>query len=472
VFLHFWSSNTLAAWLSIYAAGNLMLVADCGLHIRSVNQFLAFRTGAQGEEQAANFYRAMLRIYIGLMTAISAGLLIAMVLLPPSVKLGFMAIPHFDLALGIMTLGMLPALVPNVTAALYRAHGYYGRVVWLQCVAMLIAQIGQLAAVTLTGSLVSVTVAYIVGQLAMSVYIVFVDAPRLFPFLRKGHATPSARWMVEQFRRSIPFGIAAATELALANAPVLLVSAFVADRMAVVQWGLTRIVAGLVRALCTQATLPVAAELGQDYAGGRQDKLQELYARGSMLLSLAASAIVSGLLAFWPDFFALWTHGEIAYDAPLMLTLLIGTAAVTPSILAASFANYSNRGRLLASTKSVQLVLFLLLCVVLIPRFGPLGVASAIVFSDVAVQLGWLTGRILWQTLKRPLKHVACLAAVIVFVTLAGWAVGAAIRAAMPGQGLLHFVGECALWLLIAAMIASPLSNGAIRARLAASIPN
>src|SRR5579872_6335870 len=31
VFLHFWSSEVLAAWLVIYAAGNLALVADCGL---------------------------------------------------------------------------------------------------------------------------------------------------------------------------------------------------------------------------------------------------------------------------------------------------------------------------------------------------------------------------------------------------------------------------------------------------------
>jgi O-antigen/teichoic acid export membrane protein len=242
--------------------------------------------------------------------------------------------------------------------------------------------------------------------------------------------------------------------------------------MAVVQWGLTRVVAGLVRALCVQGTLPVAAELGQDYAEGQQDKLQELYAKGSIVLSFAASAVVSGLLAFWPDFFALWTHGAIAYDPSLVLTLLIGTDVVAPSILASSYANYSDRGRLLASTKSVQLVLFLLLSVVLIPPFGLLGVASAIVFSDVVIQLGWLTGTIVWQTLRHPIKHVACLAVVIIFVTLAGWAMGTAIRGVMPGQGLSRFVDECALWLLVAAMVVSLFSNGAIRARLAAFIPN
>ena len=76
------------------------------------------------------------------------------------------------------------------------------------------------------------------------------------------------RWVIGQFRKAIPFGVAGATELALLNLPVLLVSAFVSDRVAVAQWGLTRVVAGLLRALCIQTTLPLAAELGHDYAVG------------------------------------------------------------------------------------------------------------------------------------------------------------------------------------------------------------
>ncbi len=46
--------------------------------------------------------------------------------------------------------------------------------------------------------------------------------------------------------------------------PVLLVSALVSDRVAVAQWGLTRVVAGLLRMLCIKTTLPLAAELGHD----------------------------------------------------------------------------------------------------------------------------------------------------------------------------------------------------------------
>ena len=71
--------------------------------------------------------------------------------------------------------------------------------------------------------------------------------------------------------------------------------------------------------------------------------------------------MVSGLLPFWPDFFALWTHGAVPYDPLLTITLLIGTSAIAPSFLALVYANYSNRGDLLVRTKGLQLIVFLML---------------------------------------------------------------------------------------------------------------
>ena len=46
VLLHFWSGEELAAWLVIYAIGNLALIADCGL------QFLAPLTASSHSSRA------------------------------------------------------------------------------------------------------------------------------------------------------------------------------------------------------------------------------------------------------------------------------------------------------------------------------------------------------------------------------------------------------------------------------------
>src|SRR6476620_631001 len=64
VFLHFWTGETLAAWLVIYAGGNLFLVADSGLQFRAIKRFLAFKSSV--DVRTAGFYAAMLRIYLGL----------------------------------------------------------------------------------------------------------------------------------------------------------------------------------------------------------------------------------------------------------------------------------------------------------------------------------------------------------------------------------------------------------------------
>ena len=279
------------------------------------------------------------------------------------------------------------------------------------------------------------------------------------------------RWTLGQFRRAAPFAVAGAAELALVNLPVVMVSALVSDRVAVAQWGLTRVVAGLLRTLCVQTTLPLSAELGHDYVAGAKESLQRLYARGSVFVTVLASIVVSGLLPFWPDFFTLWTRGTIPYDPSLTLTVLLGTCAAAPSILASGYASYSNRPDLLMRTKGLQLGVFLVLSLILIPSMGPLGAAMAVVSSDLLIQSGLLGLVIIGQTLQRPLRHVGFLAAVMIIVTLAGWTLGTVIRLAMPWTGPIRFFVECTIWLAVVGTAVSPLAIANVRARLVAAIP-
>ncbi|MBR1120149.1 hypothetical protein JQ628_01390 [Bradyrhizobium lablabi] len=472
IFLHFWSSDTLAAWLALYAAGNLAYIADAGLQLRAVNRFLAFKACADADGRSARYYAAMLRVYF-MLTALLIGLTLAFSsIFHPSRLLGFAEIENFDVAFAVMTAGVLLGLPSFLTAALYRARGVYGVPTWLQVSGMFAGQLAQIAAVVVTGSLLAVVIAYVVPQVLALGYLVLADAYRRFPFLRGVRIKPpSWRWIAGQFRRAFPFAVAGGTEIALLNLPVLLVSVFVSDRVAVAQWGLTRVIAGLVRALCVQATLPLTAELGHDYAIGAQDALQRLYARTSALVTLLAAAVVSGLLAFWPDFFALWTHGAIPYDPVLTMTLLLGAGLAAPSILALGFANYSNRGELLVRSKGLQLVVFLVLAVALTGPMGPLGAAIAIVASDLLVQFGLLTIVIVRQTLSRPIRHVAFLGALFVVVVLAGWTLGSIIHSLVPAGQPLGFVLECTVWLAVVALAASPLISGNLRYRLSDVIP-
>jgi hypothetical protein len=473
VFLHYCSSDMLAAWLALYATGNLALVADAGLQLRAINRFLAFKSCADSSGRTAQLYAAMQRIYVGLIGVLIAATLAGTLLLHPSDALGFRPIPNFDASFIIMASGMLSVLLSNLPTALYRAYGRYGRAVWIQCGAMVVAQLAQLVAIAATANLIAITVAYVVPQMLVAGYLAVVDVHRLFPFLRRARrrARSSWRWIAGQFRGALPFAVAGSTEVALQNLPVVLISVLVTDRVAVAQWGLTRVVAGLVRGLCVQATIPLAAELGHDHAIGARQQLRRLYARGSVFVTLLASLVVSGVLAFWPDFFALWTHGLIPYDMALTLTLLIGAEIVAPSLLALGFAYYSDRGELLARTKGLQLVVFLILALALTPWIGPLGTAIALVATDLVVQNALLAATIIWQTLARPACHVLFLLALMLVVTALGWGLGLATRSVFPWTGLAGFVAECVLWLAVTALAASPLMSRRLRVRLAEIIP-
>jgi hypothetical protein len=472
IFLHYLSSDLLAAWLALYAASNLALAADIGLQLRAINRFLSFKACADSDGRTAQYFGAMRWTYVLLLGLLIAVSLVGIILIRPSRLFGFQAIPQFDVSFAVMLMGTLALLPSNLVAGLYRARGLYGRAVWTTCVAMLLSQLGQIAAIVVTRSLTAIAIAYIAPLIAGAIYF-FFDAHRQFPWLDRAGAKsrPHLRWIAGQFRRAFPFAIAGGTEIALQNLPVLFVSAIVADRIAVAQWGLTRVVAGLVRGLCTQATLPMAAELGHDRAIGARQALRRLYARGSVLVTLLASVVVSALLAFWADFFALWTHGVIPYDPLLMLTLLIGAELVAPSMLALGYAYYSDRGELLARAKGLQLVVFVVLSLALTPAMGPLGTAIAIVATDLLVQFALVALTIISETLERPARHVAFLLGVMIAVTAFGWGVGYLIRSVMPLTGLVGFVVECSLWLFVMALAASPLLNGERRAKLAGIIP-
>ena len=140
VFLHYWSNDVLAAWLAIYAAGNLALIADAGLHARAINRFLLFKSATDCDGRTARFYGAMLRIYLGLIAALTLPLLVGAAVLAPSTVFGFAAVAHFDAAFVVMAAGMLWTVPSNLVAALYRARGLYGRAVKVQNAAVLVGQ--------------------------------------------------------------------------------------------------------------------------------------------------------------------------------------------------------------------------------------------------------------------------------------------------------------------------------------------
>jgi O-antigen/teichoic acid export membrane protein len=470
LFLKYWSSATLAAWLAIFAAGMLVLTLDAGLHAWSLNRFLQFKSRADCDRRSRRFYGAMLRLYTVYAVLLVLIMLAIFTVATPSRVLGFSSEPQFDLSFAIMAFGTILMIPSNLATAVYRARGLYGRIGVLQAWGLAIGQAGQIVGVVTTGSLAVVTTAFVAGQLVIAMFLIFSDVYRRFPFLERSGSRIAARWAVAQFVDALPFSVANFVELGLGYLSVLLIGFFVSDRIAIAQWSLTRTIVNLLRQVSYQASLPIAAELGHDHAVGLRDSLQRLYVRGSVILVLIAATATSGALVFWPDFFAVWTHGAIPYDPTLSLMLLLGTCVATPALLAMSYAGYSNRGPLLLRAKSMQLALFVVLSLLLISRFGPMGAAVALVASELIAQSAFLATVIVGETLQRPVRYALVLLAMMVTIVAAGAALAETIGRLAPGGGLTHFVVECALWLAAVALFAGPLLHAPLRNRLLATL--
>ena len=77
LFLKYWTGDTLSAWLTIFAAGNLVLAADAGLHGWSLNRFLAFKSRNDCDRRTSRYYGAALQLFVWLTALLSRCCLLA-----------------------------------------------------------------------------------------------------------------------------------------------------------------------------------------------------------------------------------------------------------------------------------------------------------------------------------------------------------------------------------------------------------
>ena len=77
LFLKFWTSETLSAWLTIFAAGSLVLAADGGLHAWSLNRFLSFKSRNDCDRRTGRYYGAVFQLFVWF-TALFAVALLAL----------------------------------------------------------------------------------------------------------------------------------------------------------------------------------------------------------------------------------------------------------------------------------------------------------------------------------------------------------------------------------------------------------
>ena len=102
LFLKYWPGDALSAWLTIFAAGNLVLAADGGLHAWTLNRFLSFKSRSDCDRRTSRYYGAVFQLFAWFAALFALLVVAAFALVSPSRVLGFSAQPGFDLAFAII----------------------------------------------------------------------------------------------------------------------------------------------------------------------------------------------------------------------------------------------------------------------------------------------------------------------------------------------------------------------------------
>jgi len=219
--------------------------------------------------------------------------------------------------------------------------------------------------------------------------------------------------------------------------------------------GLTRQIHAVLSPV-PQVMYPAATEL---YVRGDRSGLERLYHDGSRLMLLAMISLVL-LGFFWAeDFYRLWIGEQYLSGVPfhsvalLFQVLLLSVVTTYSSNVGAQILTGTGRVRLVAVTLTAGSVLNLVLTVVLVRRYGLIGVAAAPVVASVVVDLcamPVLVRRSLGLTVFAFLRR-ACLRPLAVSVALAVLMTGIRLLgrpenwSALLLQGALAGIGAMAL---------------------------
>lgn len=319
LFLFYWDAATYGTWLVLSAIPAYLSMADVGMVTAAGNKMTM--AVSQGDAKKANRIFHSTQLFMAL---VCSG--VALIVLPLTIWAPLPGLTNTDqrLALAALSLSTIFALCGGLSEAVFKSTERYATGTMVGNFARLGEWIGFMAGLALNGSFAAVAV----GGLLVRACVVLVG---MVMAARGGHGM---FWGMRDADRAEILSMAkpAASFMAfpLSNAlsfqGVTLVVAALFGPVTVAIFNSYRTIARVAvqsTSIFSHALWPEFSRLfGQD----AMYKLQQLYHR-SAILGLVQSLLLSVCLYFMaPWILEVWTHGAIAFEAPLMLAMLLYAA--------------------------------------------------------------------------------------------------------------------------------------------------
>ena len=386
VFLRFWGPALYGEWLMLSAIPTYLALSDLGFGSVAGNEMTMRVVVGDHEGALETFHSAWLFISaISLFTAIC--IVLAIVAMPTIslLHLSVMSISETRTAILLLTAYALVALQSSLILSGFRCDGNYAS----GMLGVNLVRISEWSAATvvlvLGGRPMSVAMTYLavrtVGMLVLSTIL-----RRKSPWLRYGAGKATTSCIRRLTKPAIAF-MAFPVGYALNNQGMLLVVGLALGPIAVTVFAtartLTRFAAQPAEAIRGAVWPELSAALGtRNWEFAR--KLHRKSCQVTVWLCLAAIVF---LCLGGAQVFKVWTHGGVSFDRPLFYCLIAAGVVNSLWYTSSAVALACNRHQQIALVYLLMTAISICVANILLPHFGPVGAATALLATDLAMSV-------------------------------------------------------------------------------------
>lgn len=444
-FLSAWPTALYADWLVLYAAAGLLSLADFGLQGYFTNALrLAWACG-----RAARFHRVLgtgLAAYALLVAALAGTVLAAGAAADLPALLGVTALAEASAVLLLLALSTILLLPRGLVAAVYSARGAFGRETGLGLCLYAGQFIAQAAALLAGGTPLMVAAAHGAASLVLGWGLLLLDLRRRHPDVLPVPRRPRRMEWRRLGARAPLYGLSLAASVLLLHVPVMALGRLAPPAEAVVAFTTMRTFVGLPRQAALFLSIAAGLEMARQHVRGDRDGTIRLHAATARLTGGLAGLLSGLVLGIGPVFFSLWTHGGLAFDAPLAMIFLGAVVLMAPAHGAWGFLRHTEHARPVAAAHLAQVALAIPLCLMLVPRFAASGAALAVAVAELLTQGLYLLPAMA-RLVKMPLPALAGRTYGMTLACLAlGYGAARAAEALVAPAGLAGLTGMAVLW--------------------------
>jgi O-antigen/teichoic acid export membrane protein len=378
LFLHYWPISKYGLWLVISAIPSYFSMADVGMVTAAGNKMTMALGRGDGAEANRIFQSAMV------FTLITCGTL-AFGIIPAVLMLPLSDLHDMDqrIALCALIIGVLFSLFGGLSGAIFRATNRFGLGTTLANLTRLAEWGGSIVGLILFGSLAAVALGGLGARLICLMAMIALSADGKFGI--KWHYE-CAQWreIRAMTKPALSFMLFPLSN-ALSFQGMTLLAGYELGPIMVVTFNTYRTIARVAVQAISVFSFSLEPVFSLQFGKAGASGIAQLYRRAASIGLILALCLGVFLYFIGPTLLRVWTHARIAFDAPLMLLMLVYAAVAAawhvPRILLTSTNEHSQLALWSTGVAAISLILAIPLC----RAWNLVGLAAAMLLSELTL---------------------------------------------------------------------------------------